>query len=84
MTKNEALAYSLVVGLTAVIDDRNRESARLIREPLVAEAIRKLKNQVILSEEELQTVLLASQEGHVDARIVLSDLERFGRSMAKE
>jgi hypothetical protein len=81
MNRDEALAQVLATGIIVLQESENET---LKREPQVRDAIRKLKSGKHVSNDELEIVLIAAKNGHLDAQIILSDFERFDRAIDKE
>ncbi len=80
-TRNEIMAHALLHGILLALQAL---TASVAREPIVQEAIRKLKLEEPISTEEIDAIWFAAQEGHLEAKIVMEDFKRFGRSIAKE
>jgi hypothetical protein len=76
--RNEVTALALILGL-AQLEILALQAKAL--EPLVIAAIRKLKSGAAVSNEELEVISHAARTGHLEARIVVEDFKRFGRSM---
>ncbi|MES2920080.1 MAG: hypothetical protein V4819_00940 [Verrucomicrobiota bacterium] len=80
MTRNEVLAFALAAGFSLLL---KKHIDVLEREQSVREAIRKLKSEEPVSNDELEVVIIAARDGHLGAQIVMEDFKRFGRSMNK-
>ena len=78
--RNEVAAFALFVGL---IQLQNAMLEKNTREPLIMAAIEKLKLGKAVSNEELEVISHAARSGHLEARIIVDDFKRFGRSMAR-
>ncbi|MEI6675127.1 MAG: hypothetical protein WCO57_08125 [Verrucomicrobiota bacterium] len=81
MDRDATLSHVLLSGAVKAMVDI---SQRIERQNTAAEGIRKLKAEEDVSIEELDAVFNEAQDGNLDARIVVADFKRFGRSMAKD
>jgi hypothetical protein len=89
LTTNDVFAHALVLGICQLQDALGvKMSTKLailsLKEDDVQEAIRKLKCEELVTLDEVDMIFYAAQNGHLEARIIMGDFKRFGRSIDRQ